>query len=397
MKKIILTLFVTYFIPSTCKADLGLIKCVEENTKHLQSYTNRDLDEFRIFCTRKKIGQDAIEFIYKKGTWTFLPIGKNPQKCFIEYAKFLVKKLNSLPTQNLKEGLSFYYFNQEPIHAWRGSIKHAKKLTELIARFPFCITCTHPWLEWTQKGVLFPDWTILTDQYKKDIDFVKHNSHKKFAERKSIIFFRGAISSPYTCDLTLETAKLNERIRLMFLSKDMPFIDAAITSISWRNPQNEKEKKFTEWADKTLVEFVKKKAPYSDQTDCKYLITMDGFGAAFPRVQQFLFSGSILLLRADCKQYFYPLLKNDENCMIIEPELKNLSKVFHYLENNPKHAVKIAENGKKLAEHYLTPEAIDQYIMLLITQLNSLYQPSSTTTDKLKDWANKIRIWLGIL
>ena len=105
----------------------------------------------------------------------------------------------------------------------------------------------------------------------------------------------------------------------------------------------------------------------------KYLMSIDGFGAAWARVPHILFTGSVLFLRADCKQYFYPLLINMTNCVKIYTNLTNLETMIIFLENNEQQAEDIGQRGKQIAETFLSPVAIDEYFMYLFRDLNDAF------------------------
>jgi hypothetical protein len=92
----------------------------------------------------------------------------------------------------------------------------------------------------------------------------------------------------------------------------------------------------------------------------------------------------ILLLRADCAQYFYPLLEPMKTHVNIDPGLANLENVYEYLEKNPKIAEAIAENGRIFAETYLTKEAIDCYFTHVIYDLNQAYRETTGIKQNLK-------------
>ncbi len=113
---------------------------------------------------------------------------------------------------------------------------------------------------------------------------------------------------------------------------------------------------------------------------------MDGFGAAWSRVPYILFTKSVLLLRADCHQYFYPLLQENVTHITINRGLKNLEATYIELEQNQEKAKMIAQNGFDFAEKYLTKNAIDTYLIQVIYDLNRAFneQAAAVKTVRVK-------------
>ncbi len=166
------------------------------------------------------------------------------------------------------------------------------------------------------------------------------------------------------------------------------FIDAKITDdchIYYRTTDD-----FKAWYENNLRDLKTEPVDFITHIGYKYLFSADGFGAAWVRVPNILFTGSVLLLRADCEQYFYSLLEPMKTHVNIDPGLINLDYVYEYLEKNPKIAEVIGENGRIFAETYLTKEAIDCYLTRVIYDLNDAYRETTGLKQNLKLVCKKI-------
>ena len=77
----------------------------------------------------------------------------------------------------------------------------------------------------------------------------------------------------------------------------------------------------------------------------KYLISLDGIGAAWGRVEWIMFSNSLLIKDISTKeQWFYPLLKHKENTMFVDPnKLEDLLEIFDWCEANQEEVESIIE------------------------------------------------------
>jgi len=102
----------------------------------------------------------------------------------------------------------------------------------------------------------------------------------------------------------------------------------------------------------------------------KYLISTDGLNCAWSRVEWILFSNSLLLKDQSTKeQWFYPFLKDKENCVIFDPlKPESLVEIVKDLEANESEVLNMIENANELANEYLTPEAIEENTVAAINK-----------------------------
>jgi hypothetical protein len=106
----------------------------------------------------------------------------------------------------------------------------------------------------------------------------------------------------------------------------------------------------------------------------KYLISTDGLNCAWSRVEWILFSNSLLLKDKSTKeQWFYPFLKDKENCVMFDPlRPESLLEIVEWLEANESEVLNMIEKANELANDYLTPEPIEEYTVAAINKYTDL-------------------------
>jgi hypothetical protein len=337
-------------------------------------YSQADIYDALIYL-KDQTNMAVYVYTFKKNEWTMKTLVDKNDGCTLGSSKQLLDWLNQHATKNIKEGFAFTSLPQEPIHesAWI-SLDKQQRLKELFNICPILGTCTHPEAIWPESAVLIPDYFLLDANYQKNVEKIQKGNLPSFQERKSSIFFRGAITGAYSLILyDLESIKKDDRLVLFCMSKEKKFIDAKITADYWLDNEGKATSAFLEWYKKNLSNRKSSPADFITHAQNKYLISIDGFGAAWSRVPYILFTGSVLLLRAGCKQYFYKLLTPKQTHVEINRYLTNIEETFTYLEQNSKIAESIGINGKAFAEKYLTKDAIDTYLTHVIYDLNEAY------------------------
>ena len=390
-KKVLIALFLLSFLSIS---NATVTKEVENDlatlSKHFterflkNSYSQSDVYNTLIYL--KNNTHFAIYvYTFRNNTWTMKPLMPRVDiSTHAAWSRLLLSWLNQNATKNIKEGFTFVHLPQEPLHEDSQIDRESHiKVDQLFERCPILATCTHPKILWSQNAVLIPDPFILNENYVANVRKITDAKLDTLKNRKSDVFFRGAVSGHNNIFYDIEDLSKDDRLRLFLMSKNKSFIDAKITSTCWLEDKKNVSPDFQEWYLKNLAD---KKGPYADfieHAHHKYLISIDGFGAAWSRVQYILFTGSVLLLRADCTQYFYPLLTPMKTHVEINQGLTNLEETYTYLEQNPTVAQAIADNGRIFAEKYLTKDAIDTYLTHVIYDLNEAYHEPLGWHEKL--------------
>lgn len=342
-------------------------------------YTSADISNFIAYIRSSGIKSAFYVYTFKNGAWHADPVVPERKDSYphTRFANELLAWLNTHATKDIKDGLSFIYMPQEPLHECGfHDQKQQLALKTLFEKCPILLTCTHPNILWADQGILIPDPYILLEKYKIDVEEIKAKKELAYSKRSPSIFFRGAISGPYSYVYDMNSVYKDDRLKLLSLSKSFPFINALITNDSCLDIQGRATADFKQWY---LQNLSAKKGTYTsfiEHARHKYLISIDGYGSAWSRVPYILFTGSVLLLRADCKQYFYSLLQNMATHVNIDPGLANLAAVYIHLEQNPNVAESIGNNGCAFAENYLTADAINMYLSQVIRDLSNAFRVS---------------------
>lgn len=365
-------------IPQETSSTLTALSQTFTNRFLKNGYTQSDINNFIAYIKSSGIKSAFYVYTFKNGTWHADPVVTERKDSYphTRFANELLTWLNTHIKKDIKDGLSFIYMPQEPLHEC-GFLDQKQQLAlkTLFEKCPILLTCTHPNILWADQGILIPDPYILLDKYKTDIEEIKAKKELIYSKRSPSIFFRGAISGPYSYIYNTDSIYKDDRVKLFSLSKSFPFINALITDDSCLTIHGRVTADFQQWYSQNLSD---KKGPYAnfiEHARHKYLISIDGYGSAWSRVPYILFTGSVLLLRADCKQYFYSLLQNMTTHVNIDLGLVNLAAVYIHLEQNPHIAESIGNNGYAFAEKYLTVDAINMYLVQVIRDLNDAFKP----------------------
>jgi hypothetical protein len=341
------------------------------------SYSKADIDTFITYIKTSGIKAAFYIYTFQNNAWTMAHVVAERKDSYphTQFATELLNWLNTHGPKNLKQGMSFVHMPQEPLHEC-GSLTQDQHqaLKGLFEKCPILMTCTHPLIPWSTNAILIPDPYILHASYPSKVDQIIQGAESDFQKKQPAIFFRGAVSGPYSFVYRMESLQNDDRLKFFLLSKEKVYIDAFITDDHWINIETRVTPDFKEWYQSHLAHKRGHQADFIEHSRHKYLISMDGFGSAWSRVPYILFTRSVLLLRADCKQYFYSLLVNWQTHIDIDPGLTNLESVFVHLEQNPDVALKISTAGFEFAKQYLTKDAINFYLSRVIVDLNDAFK-----------------------
>jgi hypothetical protein len=109
--------------------------------------------------------------------------------------------------------------------------------------------------------------------------------------------------------------------------------------------------------EKTKTEYV----DVSDHIKYKYLISVDGWTAAWLRPNWIMASNSLLIKQESPRvEWFTHLLKPYVHYYPVTNNLSNLLEVFDYLEAHQEEAQKIVQEANKFVDTYFTPESMTE-------------------------------------
>jgi hypothetical protein len=376
-------------IELTSLVDVSTLKtldeCANAHSQFLKGKISQDsITKFKIFYYGhfyKKNKFPVYQYSFKKpkfinhsGKWSCKELGDNPGNtlALISDAKNLLRWLekNYVPNSDFE----FFYLVQEPyIVTWNLKPKILNKLNELLAECPLLIGCNHPDLSWTKNAVLIPDgWIRHYDFSAKMQDLFDSKKIKPFHQRQPKVYFRAGLTGP-KLPYTMKNMAANARQNLLQMLGTFPYLDYKVTNISTFTDEKKADGEYKKYILENFSYLKCDLVDFVEHAKNKYLLSCDGIGAAWSRVPYIMATGSVLFLNAQCEQYFYRLMKNQETHVAINQDFSNLDTEFHKLENNPEMAEKIGSQGKEFAKRFLTKAPIDTYMLLVLKKLESYY------------------------
>jgi hypothetical protein len=224
----------------------------------------------------------------------------------------------------------------------------------------------------SMQSILMPDFFMQDGRYGSELEEIDEAvSAHPFDQRHDVIMWRGSLSgSDYP---TLENFRRFPRFQLHLMSLEHPdIIDARLCNYDFGDTK----------AARALSSYLEQeygspaaRLPAAGFVPYKYLISLDGVGAAWKRTATILASGSVLLLHHRWTQFFYPGMKPWVHYVPLEFDFSDLIDCYQWLVAHPARARQIAENGWRFAKEVLTPRALETYFAQVLTMCCELYEP----------------------
>lgn len=201
----------------------------------------------------------------------------------------------------------------------------------------------------TSKNILYPDFTfggwpeVSVLPWPDSIAIaVQKNKSILWDQKIEKLFFRGANTNP-----------IRNSVHLM--SQINPDIfDCQL--MSWQK------------TDRLALQGSSTYTPIYDHGRYKYLINLPGNTYSSRLKYLFLFNSLAIHVDNGWIEFWYKLLENENNCLIVNPEqIAILLEKIHILKNNDSQAKRIAEKGTQLILNNLSYETILDYWQLLLT------------------------------
>lgn len=389
IKKLILRIIIIIFNPvffnlltlKFCKANvdsetlIALDECADQNTRFLKNkVSQKTIMDFKNYCYKEFKNSDLLSLalfhftpdpnLTDSGFWSIEHIN-DTKSIRVSRAKKLFAWLqkNYIP----KKEFSFFYLTGEPyFDGWQIDTKTHNQLTTLLSQCPLLITCNHPDLPWTKKSILIPDDWMMSAEFQSSLTKLLNADFVPFPQKKSQVYFRGGLTGP-KLPFSFENMPNNPRHYLLTLIEQYNYLSLGVTDFkTWRyNPQSP----YLEYLLKNFSYLKCEPVDFFEHAKHKYLLSCDGYGAAWSRVELIMATGSVLFLNAQCEQYFYALMENNKTHIQINKDFSNLDAEFKRLENKPKIAEKIGLQGKEFAQKFFTQKAIDTYLWLVLNKL----------------------------
>ena len=112
--------------------------------------------------------------------------------------------------------------------------------------------------------------------------------------------------------------------------------------------------------------------PWQDQLRHRFLISMDGNGAAWSRVVRSMRSNSVLLkYESPMVMYYYPALKAGENFLLIREDA-DIPGIIAQERAEPGKFRQVAQAGSLFAQKFLNPASVSNYTALLLARFSEM-------------------------
>jgi hypothetical protein len=238
------------------------------------------------------------------------------------------------------------------------------QFVDFIRRVPF-LRCD--WLEDDPVGsnaLAVPDYWLLARSYDDDLlEIERAASSLPFERREEIIKWRGKLTGPDRPDI--DNCADFPRYRLLQLALRYPeMVDARLTHYDNFRPTpagDALRRQLESWFGEPAPTI-----PAADFTACKYLVSIDGVTSTWKRVATILWTGSVLLMQHNWRQFFYPGLVAWEHYVPLADDLSDLKERYDWLRANPECAAALGRAGQEFARHALTRRAIDDHYVAVL-------------------------------
>lgn len=337
--------------------------------KYANKYTKQNKNKWKISGAMirvfdKKYEGYAIDFYYSETKYLLQKICSNFDIADCDFIVF------GKDTLAIKKDLT------EPYEEVVGDIKY--KLTNDLKFKEYCPICSFDWNE-RYADIPLPTPDDIRRIFQLYVapscqNLYPHLPEISWNDKKPIAVFRGSYTG------SSAKIKINPRLHISYLSTiwendpkfNMKILDAGLSSKGgYLRGRKEINDKYIRFVDNNYWPYLlKNRLTHEEQTHYKYIIYIEGNVSAYRGAYLFSF-GSVVLWVKSSKYHlwFESLLKDKNNCIMIENDLSDLVDKIKWLINNDNIAQQIAINGLKLYKEHLCKESILEYTANTINKI----------------------------
>lgn len=233
------------------------------------------------------------------------------------------------------------------------------------------------------KCIVYPDaWEIIT---KKGFGPICSNNfvdsfgkiNTDWESKKNTIMFRGVNKTCYQIDENknerIKTLKILNNIKQKTktdIEIDVGLVNSVSKSYFIDNKMNSSDNKAV--LKLIGVQNFLEKVPMYKQSDCKYILDIDGHANPWRICFELSYNSCIIVMLSNYYSWFYNKLKHMENVYIIDVNSKTLEKDIYSciqtLERNDNIGKKIAQGAVKLYDEIINFQYIKKYMVSLLTE-----------------------------
>lgn len=349
---VIYTLSDSFSPPSTQKLNSWAIDQIKKDLSIFSSkkFSRQDLAE--TYNNLRKIdGNQLIKFQIIKGN-----IYSNYKELDRQNAK-LVSSHNAL-IKFFAQIIKIYDFNQD-VEFIVSTGNNLEAPNDYVFKAPIIAPVKNQTSDIAKYLVLAPDSYTLGEWPRVYVDILKANEKYPWTRKIEKAFWRGSTNG---VAYTRENWESFPRVKLVQLSLDNPsLIDAKFTSFNAY--------------DNDSSDMVAEKYPLaiaisqSDHVKYKIQIALEGGARSLSgELWRLLSNSSILKQKSNNVQWFYPILKEGEHYINIEPDMSDMLDKIKWLLNNDAEAKKSAFSSSALIKKEITPEHLYLYWIHLLNE-----------------------------
>jgi hypothetical protein len=196
------------------------------------------------------------------------------------------------------------------------------------------------------------DWALLNkDKYFPTCRVNRSTPNTNWSTKISTAVFRGSSTGIGT---TVETNKRLKLAQIDYNENDNNYLDAGITSWNVR-PRKHQDSKYVDTINIYELDFkLKNYMNFSDQTNFKYIINVDGHNAAF-RLTSELGSGSVVLLvESEWKMWIHKHIQPYKHYVPVKHDMSDLIDIIKWCRENDDLCFEIAQNAICVYNNHLS-------------------------------------------
>lgn len=181
------------------------------------------------------------------------------------------------------------------------------------------------------------------DNYSYMIKECQLFGRKKYTDTRC--FWIGNADNHFTRKILIKKSLLNKKY---ILAEDM----------KWLSSEKGKKQKSSKYVS------------IFDHAKYKYLIDIQGFGWSARLKLLFWLNRVVIIAKRPHEEFYFPFLKDGENCIIVKEDLSDLVEKIIWVENTPNVYENIRNGGREFAKKYLTEEYALKYLKTILKKYN---------------------------
>lgn len=164
-------------------------------------------------------------------------------------------------------------------------------------------------------------------------------------------------------------SETNQRLKALDLSEKRPdLLNVGITSWNFR-PRKYEGEPYLQTIERHSYP-KSNKLSLQEQSDYKYILTLEGHVAAYRLSYELSTQSVILLADSKWKMWYYQFLKPYEHYVPVSENLNNLIEQIEWCRNNDSKCKEIAKNAKKFYDTFLNTKGILDFLQKLLWELS---------------------------